>query len=147
MTDTFGGAVVDVGDPFVDDGGVIVEVIVELAFINELRVVSVDGLDFDSDFKVGASVNGLVDLPKGSFVNFSDNFKIFAYFFQHLWHQKYYINKLALNLNNPIYLQNWAFKHQLHARNWGEAIWIDSARLCIIVLESAPKHISQNIKS
>lgn len=78
------------------------QVIVKLAFIDQLRVVRVHRLDFHCHFQVSASVDCLVDLPKRSFVNFPDNFKIFAHFFQHLWHQIYYINKLALNLNNPI---------------------------------------------
>jgi hypothetical protein len=36
---TFGGAVVNIGDSLVDDGRVVVEVVVEFALVDELGVV------------------------------------------------------------------------------------------------------------
>ena len=77
---TFSGAVVDVGDSLVDDGGVVVEVVVKFAFVDELGVVGVDWLNFDSDLEVGLGVDGLVDLSEGAFVDFSDDLEVLAYF-------------------------------------------------------------------
>jgi len=53
-------------------------------------VVGIDGLDFDGDFKVGFSVDGLVDFTKGTFVNLSDYLEVFSNFLEHLWHLFYY---------------------------------------------------------
>lgn len=41
---TFRSAVVDVGNAFVDHGGFLQEVLIELALVEELRVLSIDGL-------------------------------------------------------------------------------------------------------
>lgn len=62
------------------------EVVVEFTFVNELWVVRVGGLDFNSDLKVGLGVDGLVDLPKGALIDFPDDFEVLADFFQHLRH-------------------------------------------------------------
>ena len=83
---TFGGTVVDVGDTFIDDGGVVVEIVVKFALIDELRVIGVDGLDFDGNLEVGPGVDSLIDFSKGSFINFFHYFKVLANFLKHLWH-------------------------------------------------------------
>ena len=50
---TFRRAVVDVGDALVDDRGVLEEVLVELALIEELRVLGADRLELNSHLHVG----------------------------------------------------------------------------------------------
>ena len=62
------------------------KVIVELAFIDEIRVISVDRLKFDSNLKISPGVDSEVDLSKSSLINFPDNFEIFANFLKHLRH-------------------------------------------------------------
>ena len=64
------------------------KVVVELALIDQLGVISIDRLDFDSNLKVGPCVDSLVNLPKRSFVYFPEDFKVLANFLQHLWHCK-----------------------------------------------------------
>lgn len=75
------------------------QVIVELAFIDELWMVGIDRLDFDGDFEVGFGVDGLVDLTEGSFIDLSDDLEVFSNFFQHLWHLFY---SLKLNYKKEI---------------------------------------------
>jgi hypothetical protein len=60
------------------------KVVVEFTFIDELRVIRVNGLDFNGNLKIGTSIDGLVDLTKSTLINFSYNFKISANLFQHL---------------------------------------------------------------
>ena len=83
---TFGRAVVDVRDTFIDDGGVVVEIVVKFALIDELGMISVDRLNFDSHFEVGSGIDGLIDFPEGAFINFFNYFKVLANFLKHLWH-------------------------------------------------------------
>jgi len=63
-----------------------VKIVVELAFINQLGMIRVDRLNFDSDFKVGFGVDGLINLSKGSLINFSDDFEVLSDFLKHLRH-------------------------------------------------------------
>lgn len=67
------------------------EIVIEFAFIDQLGMIGVHWFNFDCNFEISARVDGLVDLPKGSLVNLSYNFEIFADFFQHLWHEIYYM--------------------------------------------------------
>ena len=83
---TFGGTVVNIGNTFVDDGGVVVEVVIELAFIHKLRVFGVAGFEFDGHFEVGFGVDALVDLSEGSLIDFAYDFVVFANFFWYLRH-------------------------------------------------------------
>ena len=62
------------------------EVVVEFALIDELRMICVDGFDFDGNFEVGARVDGLVYFAKCALINFFDDFKVLANFLKHLWH-------------------------------------------------------------
>ena len=73
---TFGGAVVNVGNTLIDDGGIIVEVVVELAFVNQLRMFGIDGFYFHGNFKIGLGVDCLVDLSKSSLINLPDDFEV-----------------------------------------------------------------------
>ena len=41
---------------------------------------------FDSNFEIGLDVNSLVDLSECSFIDFSNNFVVFANFLGHLRH-------------------------------------------------------------
>jgi hypothetical protein len=75
---TLCGAIVDVGDTLIDNRGVIVEVIVQLAFIKKLRVISVSGLKFDGNLEVSLGVDALIDLSESAFTNFTDQFEIFS---------------------------------------------------------------------
>jgi hypothetical protein len=84
--DTFGGTVVNVGDSLVNNCGVVVEVVVEFAFVNELWVIRVCGFDFDGHFQVCFGVNGLVNLSEGSFIDLSDDLEVFTNLFKHLGH-------------------------------------------------------------
>jgi hypothetical protein len=56
------GAEVNVGDSLVDYGWIIVEEVVDFAFVKELGVLSIDWLCFDCNFKVSFDVDGLIDL-------------------------------------------------------------------------------------
>lgn len=84
--DTFSWAVVHVGDSFVDDCTVVMQVVVEFAFVDQLGVIWIYGLDFYSHFQVGFGIDRLVDLAECAFVNFFGDFEVFANFFNHLWH-------------------------------------------------------------
>jgi hypothetical protein len=63
-----------------------VEVVVEFAFVHELRVFSADRLELDCHFEVGLDVQPLEDLPEGALVDFADYFVVFANFLGHLRH-------------------------------------------------------------
>lgn len=65
------------------------EVVVEFALVDELRVFSVDGLHLDCHFEVSLGVDGLVDLSEGALIDLPDDLEVFAHFLQHLRHQKY----------------------------------------------------------
>ncbi len=75
---TFGGAVVNVGDSLVDDCGIIVEVVVKLAFVYQLGMFGVHGFYLHCNFKIGLGVDCLVDLSESSLINLSDDFEILA---------------------------------------------------------------------
>jgi hypothetical protein len=62
------------------------EIVVELAFVNELRVLSIHGLHLYCDFEVGFCVYSLKDFPKSALVNFPDDFEVLPYLLKHLWH-------------------------------------------------------------
>ena len=83
---TFGGAVVGVGNALIYNGGIVVEVVVEFAFVEKLRVLAVYGLEFDGHFQVGLDVDSLVDFSEGALVDFTQNFVVFANFLGHLRH-------------------------------------------------------------
>ncbi len=89
---TFGGAVVDVGDALVDDGAVVMEVVVEFALIDQLGVFGVHRLYLHSHLQVGLGVDGLVDLSECTFVDLPNHFEVLPYLLQHLrhWNNKYY---------------------------------------------------------
>ena len=52
------------------------EVVVELALIDELGVFGVHGLHLDRHLKVGLGVDGLVDLSEGSLVDLPDDLEV-----------------------------------------------------------------------
>jgi hypothetical protein len=83
---TFGGTVVNIGNPLVNNCRVVVEVVVEFAFVDELWVIRVCGFDFDGHFQVCFGVDGLVNLSKGSFIDLSDDLEVFTDLFKHLGH-------------------------------------------------------------
>ncbi len=89
---TFSGAVVNVGDSLVDDCGVVVEVVVEFAFVNQLRVVSSGRFNFYCNFQVGLGVDGLVDLSESSLVDLPDDLEVFSHLLKHLRHSHSVIN-------------------------------------------------------
>lgn len=49
-------------------------------------MIGIDRLDFDCNLQVSSSIDSLVDLTEGSLIDFSDNLKVFANFFEHLGH-------------------------------------------------------------
>ena len=75
---TFGRTVVNVGNSLVDDCGIIVEVVVKLAFVYQLGVFGIDGFYFHCNFKIGLGVDCLIDLSEGSLINLSDDFEVLA---------------------------------------------------------------------
>jgi len=80
MALTFGRAVVNVRNSFINDGGIIMEVVVEFAFVYQLRVFSVHRFNLHGNFKICLSVDGLVDFSEGSFINLPDDFEVLADF-------------------------------------------------------------------
>ena len=75
---TFGRTVVNSGNSLVDDCGIIVEVVVKLAFVYQLGVFGIDGFYLHCNFKIGLGVDCLVDLSEGSLINLSDDFEVLA---------------------------------------------------------------------
>lgn len=96
---TFGGTVVNIGDSLVNDCGVVVQVVVEFALVDELWVIGVCGFDFDGDFEVGFGVDGLVNLAEGSFIDLSDDLEVFTNLFKHLGHLDSVIKKIIRKKN------------------------------------------------
>ncbi len=70
------------------------EVVVEFAFVNQLRVIRVDGLNFYGNFKVCFGVDCLKDLSESSFIDLSDDLEVFADLLKHLRHSYSVINYL-----------------------------------------------------
>ena len=70
------------------------EVVVEFAFVNQLRMIRVGGLNFDSDFEVGLGVDSLEDLSESSFIDLSNDLEVFADLLKHLRHSYSVINNL-----------------------------------------------------
>jgi hypothetical protein len=83
---TFSWTVIDVGNSLIDDSRIVVEIVVKLAFIDQLRMIWVYRLDFDGDFKVCFGVDGLIYLPEGSLINFPDDLEVFSNLLKHLRH-------------------------------------------------------------
>ena len=76
------------------------EIVVKLAFVDKLRMVSIDGLNFDSHFKVGPCVDSLINLSEGPLINLPDDFEVLAHFLDHLGHL-FYLNAIYYNDNLP----------------------------------------------
>lgn len=64
------------------------EVVVQLAFVNKLRMIGSDRFQLDSHLQVGLDVDSLVDLSEGPLVNLPNDLEVLAYSFQHLWHSE-----------------------------------------------------------
>lgn len=62
------------------------EVVVEFALVDELRVIGVDWLDFYGNFEVGLGIDGLVDFSKGALIDLANDFEVLADLLKHLWH-------------------------------------------------------------
>ena len=77
---TFGRTVVNVGNSLVNDSGIIVEVVVKLAFVYQLGVFGIDGFYLHCNFKIGLGVDCLINLSEGPFINLSDDFEVLADF-------------------------------------------------------------------
>jgi hypothetical protein len=77
---TFGRTVVNVGNSLVNDCGIIVEVVVKLAFVYQLGVFGIDGFYLHCNFKIGLGVDCLINLSEGPFINLSDDFEVLADF-------------------------------------------------------------------
>jgi hypothetical protein len=75
---TFCRTVVNVGNSLVDNCGIIVEVVVKLAFIYQLGVFGIDGFYLHCNFKIGLGVDCLINLSEGPFINLSDDFEVLA---------------------------------------------------------------------
>ena len=58
-------------------------------------MISVDRLDFDSNFEVGSGVDGLIDFSESPLIDFANNFEVLADFLQHLRHSC--LNKITLS--------------------------------------------------
>lgn len=75
---TFSRAIINVGNSLINNCGIIVEVVVKLAFVYQLGMFGVNGLNLHSNFKIGLGVDCLVDFSKGSLINLPDDFEILA---------------------------------------------------------------------
>jgi hypothetical protein len=64
-----------------------VQIVVELALVDQLGVFCVDGLDLHGHLEVCLCVYGLVDLPEGALVDLADDLEVFTHLFQHLRHR------------------------------------------------------------
>lgn len=78
------------------------QIVVELALIDQLGVIGVDWLNLDGHLQVGPGVHSLEDLPKSTLINFSENLEVFAHFFQHLWHVSPFLNEIYYNSSNRL---------------------------------------------
>lgn len=58
------------------------QVIVELAFVDQLRVLCRDPFRLDRHLEIGLGVDGLEDLAKGALADLLDDFEVLAYFLQ-----------------------------------------------------------------
>jgi hypothetical protein len=56
-----------------------VQVVVELALVDELRVFGGDSFGLDCDLEVGLGVDGLEDLPEGALPDLLDDFEVLAH--------------------------------------------------------------------
>jgi hypothetical protein len=56
-----------------------VQIVVKLAFVDQLRMLSVHWLHFDGHLEVGLGVDGLIDLSEGSLVDLADDFEVLPY--------------------------------------------------------------------
>jgi hypothetical protein len=61
-----------------------VEIVVELAFVDELGVFRIDALSLDCHLEVRLGVDGLKDLPEGPLAYLLDDFEVFANFLKFL---------------------------------------------------------------
>jgi hypothetical protein len=77
---TFCRTVVNVGNSLVDNCGIIVEVVVKLAFIYQLGVFGIDGFYLHCNFKIGLGVDCLINFSEGPFINLPDDFEVLADF-------------------------------------------------------------------
>ncbi len=59
------------------------QVVVELALVDELGMVGVDGFEFDGDFQIRPCVYSLENLPKGSLVDLPNYLEVLPHFFRH----------------------------------------------------------------
>ena len=64
------------------------EVIVQLAFVEELRMFGVGRLKFDGHFKIGLGIDALIYLAECPFSNFTDQLEIFTYLLRQMGHNK-----------------------------------------------------------
>ncbi len=77
-------AVVDVGDSLVHHCGIIVKVVIELALIDQLRMLGIHSFSLNSNLQVGLSIDSLEDLSKCSLTYLLNDLEIFTNFLQFL---------------------------------------------------------------
>jgi len=63
-----------------------VKIVVEFTLIDQLRVIRIDGFQFDGHLEVSLGVNGLIYLPECALINLADDLEVLADFLQHLRH-------------------------------------------------------------
>ena len=74
------------------------EVVVELALIDQLWVFSIDGLYLHCHLEVGLGIDGLIDLTEGALIDLPDHFEILTHLLKHLRHWNKYYMPLSLAL-------------------------------------------------
>ena len=62
------------------------QVVVQLALVDQLRVLSGDRLHLNGHVQVGLGVDGLVDLAESALVDLAYDLEILAHLLQHLRH-------------------------------------------------------------
>jgi hypothetical protein len=59
-----------------------VQVVVELALVDQLRVLCRDAFGLDCHFQVGLGVDGLEDFSEGALADLLDDFEVLAHFLE-----------------------------------------------------------------
>ena len=68
---TLCGAIVDIGDALVHDCRIVMKIVVQFAFVDQLRMLCIFGLELDGNVEVGFCVDTLVDFAESSLVEFA----------------------------------------------------------------------------
>jgi len=80
---SFSGTIVNVWDTLIRGVGIPEQILIELGFIEELRVFGIAIFEFDGNFLVGFRVDSLENFTKGTRTQSSDELKVVVDFVIH----------------------------------------------------------------